>query len=62
MKGTNSASGLKLKGGGEELLTDFKPVPDSGQAGKTDMKNGETPQDSGPSARARERARREVRP
>lgn len=53
MKGTNSASGLKLKGGGEELLTDLKPVPDSGQAGNTEMKNSDTPQDSGPSARTR---------
>jgi hypothetical protein len=62
MKGGNSSSGLKLKGGGEELLTDLKPIPDSGQAGNTDMKNGDTPQENAPSARARERAKREVRP
>jgi hypothetical protein len=62
MKGTNSASGLKLKGGGEELLTDLKPVPDSGQAGNTAMKSNDTPQENAPSARTRERARREVRP
>ncbi len=58
MKGGNSASGLKLKGGGEELLTDLKPVPDSGQAGKSDMKNSEPPQDNASSARTRERTRR----
>lgn len=62
MKGGNSASGLKLKGGGEELLTDLKPVPDSVQAGNTSMKNGDTPQENAPSARTRERARREARP
>jgi hypothetical protein len=61
MKGGNSASGLKLKGGGEELLTDLKPVPNSGQADKSDIKNGEPPQDNGSSARTRERTRPEVR-
>lgn len=62
MKGGNSSSGLKLKGGGEDMLTDLKPVPDSGQAGNTTMKNSDTPEENAPSARARERARREVGP
>lgn len=53
MKGGNSSSGLKLKGGGEELLTDLKPAPDSGQAGAAEMKNGGTPQENTASGRTR---------
>ena len=52
MKGGNS-SGLKLKGGGEELLTDLKPVSDSGQAGAAEMKNSGTPQENAASGRTR---------